>query len=108
MLTGPLASYAPLLPFLPPLLAGNSRTLWKFALPAFVPAVVFLGLMGLPGEAQAFATFLGCFVAAVLGTLARRLSLIARGFGHGRPSSLWIEAAFLGLLLLFWRVALIG
>ncbi len=103
--TGPFASYAPLLAFLPPLLAGSSRGLWKWALAAFLPAALFLALTALPGEAQSFATFLGCFVAACLGTLARRLSLIARGFGHARPGSFWIEGAFFALALLFWSTA---
>ena len=97
--------YVLLLPYLPPVLAGSSRTLWKFALPAFLPAAALLGLMFIPDSAEAFAAFLGCFVAACLGTLARRMSLLARAAGHERPVSLWIEAVFFVLAVVFVRVA---
>lgn len=97
--------YVLLLPFLPPLLAGSSRTLWKFAVPAFLPAVALLGLMLLPDGAGAFTAFLGCFIAACLGTLARRMSLLVRATGHVRPASLWIEMAFLVLAVAFVRAA---
>lgn len=97
MFSVPAASAALLIPFLPPLFAGRYKTLWKGVLIAFVPAIMALGLTLVPGGGAMFAVFLGCFVAALFGSLARGLSLLGPKFGVPRPYSLVIEATFLAV-----------
>ena len=96
-----------LLPFVVTVIATSTRTLWLYSLMAFLPAIVLGGLMFVPGGERAFPLFVGFFASAILGTLARRASLIARGYGHWRPWSFWIEGVFLVLTVGFlWAAGL--
>lgn len=97
MLSLPAASAALLIPFLPPVFAGRYKTLWKGVLLGFLPAIFALGLALLPGGGAMFAVFLGCFIAALFGSLARGLSLLGPKLGIPRPWSLIVEATFLAV-----------
>lgn len=84
--------------FLLPVLATGWAWLFVATALALLPALGF-ALYGSTvsdrmeqGFAYAFAVIAAA--PALAGFLARTLSLRARARGHGRPASLWIEAAF--------------
>ena len=84
-----------------PMLAKSWSGLAKLALVAVVPAIILLVTVSLESSDYAIVAAAISVAPAILGTLARSLSLAARSLGHQRPYSLWIEAVFILPVVLF-------
>lgn len=94
-----------LIAFAIPALAGSRRQWRRFVLFALLPALFFALLAVVADFKDGFFGAVGFAAAAVIGALARRLSLMAELWRHPRPWSLWIEVLFAALALWFILVA---
>jgi hypothetical protein len=94
-----------LIAFAIPALAQSRRQWRRYVLVALLPAVFFALVAVIAKFGPGFFGAVGFAAAAMIGALARRMSLMADLWGHPRPWSLWIEIVFAGLAMWFITIA---